>query len=153
MSIAAALGAVAAYLLDPDRGRRRRVVLRDRARAAARREVRVVERRASYRRGRVIGWAKRLRHRRSGPPADDRVLVDRIRSELRGITAGRPHLTIDAVDGIVTLRGQVEPDLARDAELRIRGVAGVRGVVNLLHDARHPAPNKADALRSDGQQR
>lgn len=149
--VAAAAGAATAYLFDPARGRRRRSELRDRGKAMVRREMRAVERQAHYERGRAEGMAHRLR---SGPPhapEDDMTLVDKIRSEVLGRIVAGPHLTIDACEGVVTLRGQVaDRDRALDIERRVRAVPGVVDVVNLLHIPGMPAPNKVDALRADG---
>jgi osmotically-inducible protein OsmY len=62
-----------------------------------------------------------------------------------------PHLTIDANERVVTLRGQVaDRDTALDIEHRVRATSGVDDVVNLLHVPGTPAPNKVDALRADG---
>ncbi len=143
------VGAGLAYVFDPARGRRRRAELRDRGRAAVRREVRAVERRASYRKGRAEGFAHRLRHRTPEPP-DDNTLVDKIRSEVLGRVVDGPHLTIDANDRVVTLRGQVDDQQAvEDIEREVRAMPGVADVVNLLHTPGTPAPNKIDALRAD----
>jgi BON domain len=143
------VGAGLAYVFDPARGRRRRAELRDRGRAAVRREVRAVERQASYRKGRAEGFAHRLRHRTPEPP-DDNTLVDKIRSEVLGRVVDGPHLTIDANDRVVTLRGQVDDQQAvEDIEREVRAMPGVADVVNLLHTPGTPAPNKIDALRAD----
>lgn len=151
-AVAAAAGAAAAHLFDPDRGRSRRARLRDQARAFARREARAVQRRASFQRGRLEGVAQRLRHPVPTAPGDDRALADRVRSEALGRQADHPHPTIDVVNGVVTVRGEVaDPATAADVTRRIRAVPGVVGVENLLHRPGDPAPNKADALRTDTQ--
>jgi osmotically-inducible protein OsmY len=148
-AVAAGVGAAAAYLLDPDRGRSRRARLRDQGKAFGRRKARVLERQASFQRGRAEGVIQRARHRGSRPPADDRALADRVRTEvLRGDPA-HTHLNVDAVDGVVSVRGQVaDLDTAMDIERRIRQIPGVADVENLLHTPGQPAPNKADALRT-----
>jgi osmotically-inducible protein OsmY len=150
LSLAAAVGAGLAYVFDPARGRRRRAELRDRGRATVRREVRAVERQASYRKGRAEGFAHRLRHRTPEPPLDDNTLVDKIRSEVLGRVVDGPHLTIDANDRVVTLRGQVgDQQAVDDIEREVRAMPGVADVVNLLHTPGTPAPNKVDALKAD----
>jgi osmotically-inducible protein OsmY len=148
-AVAAGVGAAAAYLLDPDRGRSRRARLRDQGTAFGRRQARALERQASFQRGRAEGIVQRARHRGVQPPADDRALVDRVRTEVLRGDPGHPHLNVDAVDGVVAVRGQV-PDLeaAMDVERRIRAIPGVVDVENLLHAPGEPAPNKADALRA-----
>src|SRR4051794_5335463 len=51
----AVLGGLLAYLLDPQVGRRRRAVARDRARKVSRRLARIVPRKAAYAGGRLRG--------------------------------------------------------------------------------------------------
>jgi hypothetical protein len=149
LGVAGAAGAGLAYVFDPARGRRRRAELRDRGRAALRREVRAVERQASYGKGRAEGMVHRLRHPRPHAPEDDLTLADKIRSEVLGRFDG-PHLTIDVNSRVVTLRGQVRDDKAvQDIEREVRVTPGVADVVNLLHTPGTPAPNKVDALRAE----
>jgi osmotically-inducible protein OsmY len=149
LTIAAAVGATLAYVFDPVRGRRRRAELKDRGRASVRREVRAVERQASYGKGRAEGVIHKLRHPRPHVPEDDMTLADKIRSEVLGRVDG-PHLTIDVNNRVVTLRGEVPDDqAARHVEREVRATPGVADVVNLLHQPGTPAPNKADALRAE----
>lgn len=73
---------------------------------------------------------------------DDRTLVDRVRSEaLGGPEYSGETINVDAVEGVVTLRGQLaSQDRIGDVVARVRTVAGVRDVVNLLHLPGTPAP-------------
>jgi BON domain len=147
--IAAALGAALAYVFDPVRGRRRRAELKDRSRATLRREVRAVERQASYGKGRAEGVIHKIRHPRPHVPEDDLTLADKIRSEVLGRVGG-PHLTIDVNDRVVTLRGELPDErAAQRVESAVRATPGVTDVVNLLHQPGTPAPNKADALGAE----
>jgi hypothetical protein len=149
LTIAAAVGATLAYVFDPVRGRRRRAELKDRGRATLRREVRAVERQASYGKGRAEGAIHKLRHPRPHIPEDDLTLADKIRSEVLGRVDG-PHLTIDVNHRVVTLRGEVPDEQAgQHVEREVRATPGVADVVNLLHQPGTPAPNKADALRAE----
>ena len=148
VTIAAAVGATLAYVFDPVRGRRRRAELKDRGRATVRREVRAVERQASYGKGRAEGVIHKLRHPQPHVPEDDMTLADKIRSEVLGRVDG-PHLTIDVNNRVVTLRGEVpDAQAAQHVEREVRGTPGVTDVVNLLHQPGTPAPNKADALEA-----
>jgi osmotically-inducible protein OsmY len=151
LTIAAGVGATLAYVFDPVRGRRRRAELKDRSRATVRREVRAVERHASYGKGRAEGVIHKVRHPRPHVPEDDLTLADKIRSEVLGRVDG-PHLTIDVNDRVVTLRGEMPDQQAAEyVEREVRATPGVRDVVNLLHQPGTPAPNKADALRAENQ--
>jgi osmotically-inducible protein OsmY len=146
MTLAAAAGAAAAHLLDPDRGRARRARLRDQARSTFRRDVRAVLRRLRYNRGKIKGLVHETAGQRPAPPVHDQVLVDKIRSEVLGrLPEIAHHVTLDAADGVVTLRGQLDSshEIAR-LETSVRRVAGVRRVVNLLHLPAEVAPNKVD---------
>jgi BON domain len=146
MTVAAAVGATLAYVFDPVRGRRRRAELKDRGRATLHREVRAVERHASYEKGRAEGVIHKLRNPRPHVPEDDMTLADKVRSEVLGRVDG-PHLTIDVSNRVVTLRGEVPDDsAAENIERRVRATPGVIDVVNLLHQPGTPAPNKSDAL-------
>jgi osmotically-inducible protein OsmY len=145
-----ALGLAAGYLLDPDRGRARRARLRDQTQAALRRDARRVGQRAHYERGRLAGVAHRFKHPDAGPPVDDRMLIDRVRSQGLGRMPELAHrISLDARTGVVTLRGQLD-DGSQIARVRdaVSRVAGVERVINLLHLAGEAAPNKADALRA-----
>lgn len=147
-AVAAGVGAAAAYLLDPDRGHSRRARLKDQTQAFGRRQARALERQARFQRGRAEGVVGRARHRGEAP-ADDRALADRVRTEVLR-DPGRSHLNVDAVDGIVSVRGEVpDRETALDIERRIRAIPGTVGVDNLLHTPGQPAPNKADALRAE----
>jgi len=147
---AAAAGAGAIYLLDPDRGRARRARLRDRSTSMLRREMRAVERRAHYQRGRLEGVRHRVTHPNGEqPPENDQVLVDKVRSEVLGRWPGsRRMVNVDACKGTVTLRGEVDdPALVAGLERDVAAVNGVESVVNLLHAPGEVAPNKVDARR------
>jgi osmotically-inducible protein OsmY len=148
-AVAAGVGAAAAYLFDPDRGRGRRARLKDQSQAFKRRQARALERQASFQRGRAEGLVQRARHRGGHPPADDRALADRVRTEVLRNDPAHTHLNVDAVAGVVSVRGEVaDLGTAMDLERRIRAIPGVVEVENLLHAPGEPAPNKADALRA-----
>src|SRR5919198_6474667 len=69
---AMAVGAACAFFLDPRSGRRRRKLMRDRARGAVRRRTRQIERYAHYESGKMIGLAHALKPReRSAADLDD----------------------------------------------------------------------------------
>ena len=126
--IGAGLGAGLMYLLDPDRGRRRRVVLRDQARSTARRAGRrmnVVARDFSHR---AAGLAAKTRHAlETERPADD-VLAARVRAAL-GRVVSHPHaIRVTAAAGRVTLSG---PILAREVPALLACAAAVRGVTGI----------------------
>jgi hypothetical protein len=143
---AVAVGAAAAYLLDPELGGRRRRRLRGRARATSRRAGRVLSRRTRYAAGQARGAAHGLTSR-PRPVADDRTLADRVRTDIfRRADAPKGDVVIGVSDGIVYLRGEVSDQeelerLVNDA----RKVPGVRDVESLLHTAGTAAPRDGGA--------
>ena len=132
----AALGGAAMYLLDPDRGRRRRALLRDQA-AKATSNVRDVldagGRDLANRGSAATGRLRSLFKRRT---VTDDVLMERVRSKL-GRYVGHPGaIEVAASDGRVTLSGSVLKHEHDELLQAVRGVAGVNDVVDQLvaHD-------------------
>ena len=103
----AVLGAAAAYVFDPDRGRARRARLRDELAASARR----LERRTSHRARDVSNRTKGRVARRSGRgvfhPTDDRAIAQNLRGVLARLDFPTPHLTTEVVNGVVRIRGEI----------------------------------------------
>jgi hypothetical protein len=149
LAAAALAGGLLVYFLDPQMGRRRRAMARDRLLA----QFRYTGRRLA-RTGRGVGaWgygmSQRATHPRfaGGEAVDDVALVDRVKSELYRHDVPRSHLSVNAARGIVELRGQLDdPAEIERVESLVRGVPGVYDVHNYLHTPGTPAPNKADAL-------
>ena len=129
--------AIAAYFLDPDEGRRRRHTAQDRAMAILRGRARQAERTVRTSASQAAGMAARAKAAATParPPADDHALADRVRTELfRPADFPKGHMNVDAVDGIVSLRGQVERvEQVREIEQQVRAIPGVRDVENHLH--------------------
>lgn len=153
---AASLGALLMYIFDPAHGRRRRALVRDRFTHAGHAVAHV--RRRIERRGRFLhGVAKgvshdaghAVRHDRHYPLADNETLVARVRSEVLGddrLKAGEIH--VDAYEGCVTLRGQLED--VRQIQRVINATKHVDGVIEIrsyLHLPGEIPPNKAEAYR------
>lgn len=141
-----AAGALA-YFLDPRNGRERRARAKDQAGAKLRRTGRDVEKKASYIQGKVEGAVSTVTSS-SEPPADDKSLADRIKSEVLGGDRFEGHqVVVDAVDGVVALRGEVQQtEHIDELEKEVRKVPGVNDVENLLHLPGTPAPNKESSL-------
>lgn len=144
------VGAVGAYFGDPDRGRSRRTRARDQAGGALRRLRRQAQRRSRQARAELEGKVARLTHARTTAPADDRALVDRIKSQI--LSAPRfagLDLLVEAVNGVITLRGEVDTLTSMtDLEAEIASVPGVVDVHSLIHEHGTPAPNKQASLRA-----
>jgi hypothetical protein len=141
--LAAALaGAFAMFFLDPDRGRSRRSVTRDRLAGAARRSSVKIERVGRRVSAETYGARQKIAHLdRDAPPENDAVLAQKVMSELfRDPKIPKGKISIDASDGVVYLRGQADhPDEINDIGERVSRIDGVREVKNLLHLPGTPA--------------
>jgi osmotically-inducible protein OsmY len=136
--LAAAAGGIALlYFSDPDNGKRRRHTVRDRAVPLSRHGARRARKVARHTTSDAYGLGQRVLHSLPGPTPDldDATLVDKVESIVfRDRDVPKGEININAENGIVFLRGQVErPELVEELETRVRKVRGVRGVENLLH--------------------
>ena len=134
------------YFLDPERGRRRRHVLRDRFLARARRVSRGMTGAWRDAAAETYGVSQRIVHLvpRTTEVLDDETLRQRVESQLfrdRHIPKGNLNITCE--HGMVILRGELDsPAEISRLEERVARMPGVRGVQNLLHPHGTPAPNK-----------
>jgi hypothetical protein len=150
------VGALVAYFLDPKAGRRRRHTARDRALSRARRSERRAAARARRAESHAVGVARRTLNaarRRHREPFDDVTLARKVESELyRRARVPKGHLSINAEDGFVFLRGVMErPEEIERVEVATRQIEGVREVENLIHLPGTPAPAskpRSERLRS-----
>jgi BON domain-containing protein len=80
------------------------------------------------------------------PDMDDVTLARKVETEIfRGRGAPKSTVDVNVVDGVVWLRGEVKrPEQVRRLEQKARSVPEVRGVENLLHLVKTPAPTRAD---------
>jgi osmotically-inducible protein OsmY len=136
LALGAALGSVASYFLDPDRGRSRRAQTSDRAAGMARRSTARLERAARGVRWRVYGAAQHVAHLREVPKVfDDVTLARKVETELfRPADVPKGQINVNVQDGVVQLRGEVpRPDMIERLVNKARRIQGVREVENLLH--------------------
>jgi hyperosmotically inducible periplasmic protein len=124
LGLGAAAGAAAAYFLDPDRGRSRRAVTRDRLAGMGRRVGWQLARRARWSRGPIVGLGAQLANRESMEPINDQTLAHKVESELfRDPTVPKGQINVNAENGTVILRGiassrdQIERLLATTASI------------------------------------
>ena len=120
------------YFLDPERGRRRRALIRDKVAHVAHAgndAVGAFGRDISHR---LAGVGARARGAFHSGSVDDGVLVERVRSRM-GRVVSHPHaIEVDAVDGCVRLRGSIlQSELPRLMQTIAR-VRGVRSIDNNL---------------------
>jgi hypothetical protein len=117
---------------------------------AARKNRRAVRRAAGATRGALTGAAHTVRGGRS---YDDHTLTRKVESEIfRGNDAPKDKVSINAVDGVIELRGEVQQEFIGRLGKAARAVDGVRDVRNLLHvpgtPAPHARPSTPDEVRS-----
>lgn len=137
LAVGAGIGALVAFFLDPQAGRRRRAMTRDRTLGTVRRA-----RRTSTRAGRMVaadayGLKQKATHLREEPkePPNDAWIKQKVESELfRPADVPKGQIVVNAENGVVILRGEVpRPELIDDFVRRTRKIRGVRDVENLLH--------------------
>ena len=135
------LGALVAYFFDPDNGRRRRALARDRVPALLRRSSERTRRAVT---SEVTATTKKFAHRKEAekPQPDDVTLAHKVETEIfRDAEVPKGQINVNAENGKVILRGEVEqPSMIKDLEERTRKIQGVREVENLLHTPGSAAP-------------
>jgi osmotically-inducible protein OsmY len=131
-------GALAMYLLDPDRGRRRRALLRDQLIHGAHELEDVGESisgRARDLRNRARGTVVEARARLREEQVADQVLEARVRSELGRVVSDPGAVEVTSRGGVVTLGGRIPHDEAARLLAQVSAVRGVSEVVNRLEVA------------------
>jgi osmotically-inducible protein OsmY len=143
LALGAALGSLAIFFFDPDRGRGRRALVRDRARAFGRRASSRAERAGGRVRARVYGMSQHALHLREQPKDyDDVTLARKVETEIfRPADVPKGQIAVNVQQGVVQLRGEVpRPDMIDELVAHARRIQGVREVENLLHLPGSEAP-------------
>jgi uncharacterized membrane protein len=129
--LGAALGGAAMFFLDPEKGRRRRALVRDQAVKATSNVKHLVAsgkrdlaHRGSVATGRVRSFFKRR-------PASDPVLVERVRSKMGHYVAHPGAIDVSAFAGHVTLSGSI---FAHERDELIEAIGSVPGVSEVFDE-------------------
>jgi osmotically-inducible protein OsmY len=142
--LAALAGVAAMFFLDPDRGKRRRALARDRGAGLVRRAQATSERLQRRVVSDTYGVSRRLTHPdvTQDMPPNDAALAQKVMTELfRDRRIPKGSINVSAAQGVVQLRGQVEhPEEILEIEGRVRRIPGVADVEVLLHLPNTPAP-------------
>ena len=139
------LGAALMYALDPQSGRRRRAIARDRLRHLGRQQ-----------RGFLARGGRDLGHRLEGgvhalgggDAASDRVLAERVRAALGRAVSHPSAIEVEVTGGYAVLTGHVLERETRELMRRVGRVAGVKAVDDRLE--RHPSSDGVPALAGSG---
>ncbi len=137
------IGTAVMYLLDPDRGKKRRAVLRDKLVLAQRKTGECIEVTARDVSNRARGIATSIQSRFASDDADDAVLVNRVRSKLGRLVSHPGAIEVAAKDGNVTLSGPILEDEVPGLLSCVKSTHGVNDVNNNLEvhkeAGNHPA--------------
>ena len=126
------LGAALMYIFDPDRGKRRRTLIRDKVEAAGNRISDKAEKTSRDLKNRAYGVVAETKSIFQHDEVTDDVLVDRVRSRLGRIPVHIGAFDITAKEGLVTLRGQILADELPKVLRAARFVRGVKEIDNHL---------------------
>jgi uncharacterized membrane protein len=124
-------GAGLMYLIDPERGARRRALVRDQAVRARHRLAEGAGATGRDLRNRARGTAAELRSRLRRELPGDEILHERVRAVLGRVVSHPGAVTVSVADGQVTLQGQV---LAHELDDLVHTIAGVRGVSDVRNE-------------------
>lgn len=137
-------GAVLMYVLDPDRGNRRRKMAAQQLIGLSHRSAHQLTRTGRITHARLYALRQRLTHLKPAAKLtpNDETLTQRVRSQvLRDPALHHHRININTERGTVVLRGEVDrPEQMRHLEQAVRHIPGVCGVENLLHLPNTPAP-------------
>jgi hypothetical protein len=129
---AAGAGAALMYFLDPQRGRRRRVLARDKLNRITHKTTGTMGATSRDLRNRALGIVAETRSLVSRRQVSDEVLAERVRARLGSLVSHASSIQVWSDNGRITLSGGV---LAAELPRLIRGVSSIRavtGVENLL---------------------
>ena len=142
------LGAALAFILDPDRGARRRALARDKVIRGARLTRDGLDATACDMANRARGIVAATRGRLSHETVDDDTLVERVRAKLGRASSHAHAIDVYACDGDVTLRG---PILDREHSAALAAARSARGVSLVIDELEpHESADGIPSLQGEG---
>jgi hypothetical protein len=143
-----AFGAALMFALDPDRGGRRRALVRDKLARGRRMTGEALDATMTDMRQRAQGVVAATRSRFADEAVEDVRLVERVRAKL-GRACSHPHaIAVEACDGEITLRG---PILAEEVNPLLATVSAVRGVDSVISELEaHESSEGVPSLQGRG---
>jgi len=149
LALVSGAGAAAAYFFDPERGVARRRQAQDQIDAKLRRRQADAERQARHAANVAQGEAAQAQGAGVPRPVDDVEVVNVVKQALGRLEVDTSNVTVESVDGVVTVRGEIASREAKTAvEEAVTAAPGVIEVQSFLHTPGTPAPNKAASLRA-----
>jgi hypothetical protein len=127
------LGSGLMFFLDPDRGKRRRAMVRDRAAHLARQTSRYADKTMRDVANRTHGLAVEAQSLLRHEPIPDEILEARIQTRIGRLVSRPHHVQVIVSSGRVTLEGTVLPNEMVRLVAGIATMRGVVGVTNHLH--------------------
>ncbi len=145
------LGAALMYVLDPERGKKRRATVRDKALSGANRAGSRLAARSRDVANRARGVAAEIGSLTKSGETNDQVLEERVRAELGRVVARPSSIEVGALAGTVVLSGAVRADEVDDLLSAVRGVAGVEDVENRLevYETSEEVRSRAGSIESE----
>ncbi len=132
LAVGVGLGMALAFIFDPNRGRRRRALARDKVVRATRKTRDALDATARDIANRTRGIAATTLGRSDDGMVDDAVLLERVRARLGRVCAHPRAIDVLVSNGEVTLRGPVLAHEIDDVTAAARGVNGILLVRNEL---------------------
>lgn len=139
------IGAGLMYLLDPDRGRRRRAMVRDQMVRGWNDLDDAVDTAGRDLKNRARGFVAETRSRFRGDTVNDDILTARVRSAIGRAVSHPRAIQVESEGCCVTLSGPVLANEEEDLVSAVKGVRGVEGVRN--HLEAHAEPGTVPGLQ------
>lgn len=127
-----AVGAFAMYMLDPEEGRRRRALVRDKAASAGHDAERLARGASKHAANQLRGAAAEAQSHMRNASVGDSQLHERIRSQLGRLVDQPGNLQVKVDHGHVTLSGSARPSEIQSLMAAVSAMQGVEGVDNRL---------------------
>ena len=139
------LGAALMYVLDPERGKRRRAVVKDKAVRVTNKTGNALGARSRDWKNRAAGVAAEVKSLARKEEVSDPVIEERVRAEIGRVVSTPGAIEVTSTLAVVTLSGAVLASEVDDLISAVRGVRGVEDVVNRL--TMHATADEAPALQ------
>jgi uncharacterized membrane protein len=132
------IGAGLMYVFDPDKGNRRRALIRDRLVHIIHETRDALDKTERDMKNRAKGLAAELSHLFRPEQVSDKALVERVRSKMGRVVSHPGSIMVTASNGVVTLSGPILKSEVDGLLSCVRRVRGVEAIVNQLEVYQQP---------------